>query len=43
MEWIFDRTEPRYAIAVYIDGGGPGGGVAAGIAAGVTLRIAADR
>jgi cell division protein FtsI/penicillin-binding protein 2 len=38
---IFDGTEPRYAIAVYIDRHGPGGGVAAGIAADVALRIAA--
>lgn len=33
---IFENGEPRYTVAVYIDGGGPGGGVAASIAADLT-------
>ena len=33
---IFESGQPRYTVAVYIDGGGPGGGVAASIAADLT-------
>jgi hypothetical protein len=33
---IFENGQPRYTVAVYIDGGGPGGGVAASIAADLT-------
>jgi hypothetical protein len=33
---IFESGQPRYTVAVYIDGGGPGGGVAASVAADLT-------
>ena len=33
---LFKNGPPHYAVAVYIDGGGPGGGVAASIAADLT-------
>jgi len=36
---IFEGGQPRYTVAVYIDGGGPGGGVAASIAADLTRLL----
>ena len=38
---IFDRTAPRYTVAVYVERHGPGGVVAAGIAAEITRLLAA--
>lgn len=38
---IFDRTAPRYTVAVFVERRGPGGGVAAGIAAEITRLLAA--
>ena len=39
---VFERGEPRYTVAVYVDGRGRGGGVAASIAARITRALICD-
>jgi hypothetical protein len=39
---VFDRGEPRYTVAVYVDGRGGGGGVAASVAARIARALICD-